>query len=65
MVCTEQYGLVWFYGISTIEGYLMPNPVYTYILNIFMICKHILLVKFLNEHELFFAHNKMVLSIAI
>ena len=24
-----------FYGISTIEGYLMPNPIYTYILNIY------------------------------
>ena len=24
-------GLVWFYGISTIVGYLMPNPFYTYI----------------------------------
>ena len=23
--------LVWFYGISTIVGYLMPNPFYTYI----------------------------------
>ena len=22
--------LVWFYGISTIVGYLMPNPLYTY-----------------------------------
>ena len=28
-------GLVWFYGISTIIGYLMLNPVYTYILNIY------------------------------
>ena len=28
------FGLVWFYGISTIVGYLMPNPVFTYILNI-------------------------------
>ena len=28
------FGLVWFYGISTIEGYLMPNPFYTHILNI-------------------------------
>ena len=28
------YSLVWFYGISTIVGYLMPNPFYTYILNI-------------------------------
>ena len=27
------FGLVWFDGISTIEGYLMPNPLYTYILN--------------------------------
>ena len=25
--------LVEFYGISTIVGYLMPNPLYTYILN--------------------------------
>ena len=29
------YGLVWFYGISTIVGYLMPNPLYTYILDIY------------------------------
>ena len=28
-------GCVLFYGISTIVGYLMPNPVYTYILNIY------------------------------
>ena len=27
--------LVVFYGISTILGYLMPNPLYTYILNIY------------------------------
>ena len=25
----------YFYGISTIVGYLMPNHVYTYILNIY------------------------------
>ena len=29
------FGLVWFYGISTIVGYLMPNPLYTNILNIY------------------------------
>ena len=29
------FNLVIFYGISTIEGYLLPNPVYTYILNIY------------------------------
>ena len=28
-------GLVWFYGTSIIVGYLMPNPLYTYILNIY------------------------------
>ena len=27
--------MVWFYGISTIVGNLMPNPFYTYILNIY------------------------------
>ena len=27
--------MVWFYGISTIVGYLMPNPLYTYISNIY------------------------------
>ena len=27
-------GLVGFYDISTIVGYLIPNPVYTYTLNI-------------------------------
>ena len=26
---------VWFDGISTIVGYLMPNPLYTYILNMY------------------------------
>ena len=29
--------MVWFYGISTIIGSLMPNPLYTYILNKYMI----------------------------
>ena len=29
------FGLVGFYGISTIVGYLMPNPLHTYILNIY------------------------------
>ena len=29
------FGFVGFYGISTIVGYLIPNPLYTYILNIY------------------------------
>ena len=45
----------WFYGISTIRGYLMPNPLYTYISN--MICKHILLIMFLNEPKLILLHT--------
>ena len=39
MVSNENHNLplvmFWFYGISNIVGYLMPNPVYTYILNIY------------------------------
>ena len=30
-----QFGSVGFFGISTVVGYLMPNPLYTYILNIY------------------------------
>ena len=30
-----EISLVGFYGISTIAGYSMPNPLYTYILNIY------------------------------
>ena len=31
--------LVWFYGISTIVGYLLPNPLYTFISNIYdLVC---------------------------
>ena len=29
------FGLVGFYSISTIVGYLMANPLYTYIINIY------------------------------
>ena len=29
------FGLVWFYGISTVVDYLMPNSIYTYILDIY------------------------------
>ena len=28
-VCLVWFVLVWFYGISTFVGYLMPNPFYT------------------------------------
>ena len=29
-----RFGLVWFYGVSTTISYSIPNPVFTYILNI-------------------------------
>ena len=35
--------LVWFYGISTIVGYLMPNPAFTYILDIYDLKTHSLI----------------------
>ena len=41
----------WVYGISTIEGYLIPNPFHTYIT--YMISKHILKITFLNKPEHF------------
>ena len=30
-----EFGLVWFYGISTLVSYLMPNPLYTHKLSIY------------------------------
>ena len=35
MVVNFRFGLIWFYGTSTVVGYLMPNPFYTYILDIY------------------------------
>ena len=49
------FGLVDFYGISTIVGHLMPNPFYTYTK---YISQNILYITVLNEPELiFFAHS--------
>ena len=31
----NKYDLVWFYGISTLVGYLILNPIYRYVLNIY------------------------------
>ena len=33
---TQVQSLVWFSGLSTIYGYLIPNPIFTCILNIFV-----------------------------
>ena len=48
----DWFGLITFYGISTIAGYLTPNPIYIYVLN--MICKHIFLIT-LSWRSFFFA----------
>ena len=37
MIC---FGLVWFYGISTTVGYLLPNPVHTHFLNVYDLQTH-------------------------
>ena len=46
------FGLVWFYGISTIVGHLMPNPFNIYIK--YMISIQILKIPFLNKPKLVF-----------
>ena len=38
---------------GSVSFYSMPNPVYTYTLDIYITCKHILLITFLNKLELF------------
>ena len=50
-------GLVRFYGISNNVGYLMPNPFYTYILD--LISKYIFYTTILNKPELFFVRTQM------
>ena len=61
------FGLVGFYGISTIVDYFMPNNIYIYIYiyiyvciyiyQIHRICQHILLITFLNKHKLVRLHT--------
>ena len=50
------FGLVSLDGMSTNIGYLMLNPLHTYILK-YMICKYILLITFLHEPKVhYFSH---------
>ena len=46
------FGLVWYYGISTIVGYQMQNPLYTYILDIKDFKSFFFVDKFLTEPKL-------------
>ena len=54
------FGLVWFYGISIIIGYLMPNPLYTYILNMILFGW---LLWHINHYRLFNAKSSLYLYI--
>ena len=52
-----EFGLVWFDGISTIVGYLMPNPLYTYILIIYDLVWFGLVLWHINHCRLFNAKS--------
>ena len=58
MLFNDTLYVIWFYDILYvilwhIVCYLIPNRLYTYILNIYMIGKHILLITFVSKPELF------------
>ena len=55
--------LVWVYGISTIVGYLMPNPVHTYILNIYDLIWFGLVLRHINHCRLFYAKSCLYIYI--
>ena len=59
MKCKTLWILVAFYGLSTIVGSLIPNPVYAYILDIWFVDN---IFKCIWG---FFAHSKTVSSIAV
>ena len=52
------FGLGGFFGISTIVGYLMPNPLYTCILNIYdLVYKPHFVDTSLNEPEIILLYS--------
>ena len=57
-------GLVWFYDISSMVGYLMPNLVYTYILNIYdlvwLVLWHINHCRLLNAKSSLYIYIKYI-----
>ena len=62
------FGLVLFYGISTIVGYLMPNFLYTYVLSIYglvgfgLVLCHINYYRLFNVKSFLFMHIKYIIS---
>ena len=62
--CRKEIKLVdWFYGISTIVGYLMPNPLYTYIFNIYDLVWFGLVLWHINHCRLFNAKSSLYIYI--
>ena len=55
--------LVWFYGITTIECYLMPNPFYTYISNIYHFVWFCLVLWHINHCRLFNTKSSLYIYI--
>ena len=49
--------MIWFYGISTKVGYFKPNPLYTYILDIYDLQRYFCGSGFLNELKLILSHS--------
>ena len=54
---------VWFYSISTIVGYLMPIPLYTYILNVYDLVWFGLVLWHINHCRLFNAKSSLYIYI--
>ena len=57
------FGLVGFYSISTIVGYLMPNPLYTYALNVYDLVWFGLVLWHINHCRLFKAKLSLLIYV--
>ena len=57
------FGLVGFYGISTIGSYLIPNPLYTYISNIYGLVWFGWVLWYINHWRLFNTKSPLIIHI--
>ena len=61
-----RYILVAFYGISTTVGYLMPNPLYTYTLNIYdLVWLHINYCRLFNARSSLYIYIRYIWFILV
>ena len=56
------HDLVWFFGISTIFGYFMPSPVFTYIYIKYVICNTVCKYTLLNDQAVLFLTIQFIIS---